>query len=69
MTKFMHIFDVYNVLMISGSFGVMSCYKSHFSGKLVNSAPKGYAEKGVFGTRFILTHFGSNVSRIVGNYV
>lgn len=69
MTKFMHIFDVYNVLMISGSFGVMSCYKSRFSGKLVNSAPKGHAEKGVFGTRSILTHFGSNGSRILGNKV
>ena len=55
--------------MISGSFGVMSCYKSCFPGKLVNSAPKGHAEKGVFGTRSILTHFGSNGSRILGNKV
>ena len=50
MTKFMHIIDVYIILMIFGSFGVMSCYKSRFSGKWVKSASKGYAEKGVFGT-------------------
>jgi hypothetical protein len=46
----MHIIDVYIILMIFGSFGVMSFYKSRFSGKWVKSASKGYAEKGVFGT-------------------
>ena len=30
---------------------------------------KGYADKGVFGTRSSLTHFGSNGSRILGNNV
>ena len=40
----------YGVNTISGSFGVMSCYKSCFPENGSKMHKKGYAEKGVFGT-------------------
>ena len=40
----------YDVNTISGSFGVMSCYRSRFLENGSKCTKKGYAEKGVFGT-------------------
>ena len=68
-TIFIYFYVLYVLIMKYGIFDVMSCYRSYVSGKRVKSAQKGYAEKGLFRTMSILTHFGYNGSRSLGNIV